>query len=542
MKFRHHDTKVAAIALVALMTPTFAARADSTQAEIRLLKERLKQLEAKVAEQAKKPKAGAHVPMTAKGESPPPVWVSFGNGLKVESFTEGKDGFYERGKDFSFAVGGRLHIDGGVNTDPSSGQSGNVIIRRARLSAEGKAYKHWLYRMEYDFTGNGIAGIRDAWMALKHPSLAIVPFTSQPLVLQVGNMKTPMGLEELTSANNMDFIERANPTDAFKASRHIGVAASTYGDDWSAKVGVFSTSVEDASLTPFAQIPGRPAAFGPSVATGGGEYVDVIGRATWAPVHTEEALIHLGGSGRYHKPNSATGSSTVGGIAGGADNRVMLLGRNLNSEANALRTNLLGTPDLSCGPINDPATAPLVAARCVSSVATYGAELAAAYGPFSFQGEYWGTHYARNGGALAVARRAASNAGANASGGTSLDFNGFYVSGMWYLTGESRAAAYSTSPLNGAAFGEIKILNPVSKGGWGAWEVAARYSQINLNDGGILGGRQEDITVGLNWYPVKGVRFMANWINVLHLSAPYDRPYLAGTHPNIFLMRAMTYW
>jgi phosphate-selective porin OprO/OprP len=515
------------------------ANAD-TSSEIRALKERLKHLEAQVAAQKKTQAAAA--PMTKKGETPPPVWVSFGNGLKVESFTEGKDGVYERGKDFSFAVGGRLHIDGGVNTEPSSGQSGNVIIRRARLSAQGKAFKHWLYRMEYDFIGTGVAGIRDAWLALKHPFFAVVPYTKEPIILMVGNMKTPMGLEELTSANFMPFIERSMASDAFTAHRHIGVAAGTYGKDWSGKVGIFSTSVEDASLIPFAQIPGRPSAFGPSQATGGGQYVDVIGRLTYTPIHTDEALIHIGGSGRYHKPNSATGSSTAGGIAGGADNRVMLIGRNLNSESNALRTNFLGTPDLSCGPINNPATAPLVAARCVSAVTSYGAELAASYGPVSFQGEYFGSHYARNGGALAVARRATSNAGANASGGTSLDFNGFYVSGMWYLTGESRAEAYKVGQLNGAAFGQIKILNPLNKGGWGAWELAARYSQINLNDGGIQGGRQEDITVGLNWYPVKGVRFMVNWTNVVHLSAPYDRPYLNGTNPNIFLMRAMTYW
>ena len=96
--------------------------------------------------------------------------------------------------------------------------------------------------------------------------------------------------------------------------------------------------------------------------------------------------------------------------------------------------------------------------------------------------------------------------------------------------------------MNGATIGEIKILDPVSKGGLGAWELAARYDQINLNDGGIQGGRQEDVTVGINWYPDKGIRFMANWINVVNLSAPYNRPYLNGIHPNIFVVRAQVNW
>jgi phosphate-selective porin OprO/OprP len=532
----------AAMALAAFVVPSASARADSTQAEIKLLKERLKQLEAKVAEQAKKPKAAAHVAMTAKGETPPPVWISFGNGLKVESFTEGKDGFYERGKDFSFALGGRIYVDGGVNTEPSTGPSGNTRLRRARLSVDGKAFKHWLYKFEYDFTGTGVAGIRDAYLVFRHPALAVLPFTKQPISLQVGNFKEPFGLDSMASANDITFIERALP-DVFNPYRHLGVAASTYGDNWSAKVGVFGGSVDEGSLTPFPDIAGRPAIFGPSVATGGQQQLDVTGRVTLAPIHTEEALIHIGGSGRFHKPFSATGTGVVGAqSATGADSRTMLLGSTQANEWNILGGTLVNTPDLSCGPITDPATGPAIAGQCVSSVVSFNAELAAAYGPFSFQGEYFGSHYSRNAGALAVASRATSGAGANSLGGTSLDFNGFYVYGAWFLTGESRAAAYNVGNLNGAVFGTPKITNPVSKGGWGMWEVAARYSQVNLDDGGIQGGRQEDVTVGLNWYPDKGVRFMANWINVVNISAPWNRPYINGTHPNIFLMRAQVNW
>ena len=94
----------------------------------------------------------------------------------------------------------------------------------------------------------------------------------------------------------------------------------------------------------------------------------------------------------------------------------------------------------------------------------------------------------------------------------------------------------------------------MSAGGWGAWELAARVSQINLNDGGFLflqplgtpsniqGGRESNFTLGLNWYPNKGIRFMANWVNVFQYSANFNRPDLNGINPNLFVLRAQVDW
>jgi phosphate-selective porin OprO/OprP len=50
----------------------------------------------------------------------PPVFVSFKNGLKVESFDH----------NFSFRIGGYLFVDGGGSTQPESGKSGNANITR----------------------------------------------------------------------------------------------------------------------------------------------------------------------------------------------------------------------------------------------------------------------------------------------------------------------------------------------------------------------------------------------------------------------------
>ena len=242
---------------------------------------------------------------------------------------------------------------------------------------------------------------------------------------------------------------------------------------------------------------------------------------------------------------------------------MLSIGSNTQMEANILRNNLLGTPDLSCGVVSVLGNAG-AAGKCTHDVVTWGAEAVAAYGPVSLQSEYFGSHYSRDPGAILEA----STVGYYAPGGSTYEASGYYVYGTWYLTGESRAAAYKVKALNPANFGQIKILNPLSQGGYGAWELALRYSELNLNNGpyqgtyftnlialapstamrnyvanaSVLGGREEDITAGLNWYPEAGFRVMANWTRVLDLSAPWNRAYLNNAHPSTVVLRAQVNW
>lgn len=60
----------------------------------------------------------------------------------------------------------------------------------------------------------------------------------------------------------------------------------------------------------------------------------------------------------------------------------------------------------------------------------------------------------------------------------------------------------------------MKPNNPfsLSGDGTGAWEIAARYSNLDLNDGTITGGELDSYTLGLNWYPTKNTKFMLNYI------------------------------
>ena len=102
---------------------------------------------------------------------------------------------------------------------------------------------------------------------------------------------------------------------------------------------------------------------------------------------------------------------------------------------------------------------------------------------------------------------------------TNPNFDGWYAQASWVLTGESkpwkpeRGAYGSPSPADEFSF---------DKFGWGAWELAARYSVLNLNFDaglpgiaapldGIRGGDQKIWTAGLNWYPNNAIRFMLDY-------------------------------
>lgn len=48
--------------------------------------------------------------------------------------------------------------------------------------------------------------------------------------------------------------------------------------------------------------------------------------------------------------------------------------------------------------------------------------------------------------------------------------------------------------------------------GYGAVELLARYSRLDLDDGSVEGGRQHDWTFGANWYLTTHFKFQANYV------------------------------
>jgi phosphate-selective porin OprO/OprP len=131
-------------------------------------------------------------------------------------------------------------------------------------------------------------------------------------------------------------------------------------------------------------------------------------------------------------------------------------------------------------------------------------ETAATYRNFFWQGEYY--HYQ-------VDRQGVADA----------NFDGGYGQVSWTLTGES----HKYNP-QAASYFRIVPAHPFSlgHGGWGAWELAARISYIDLNSnfrageklattpGAVDGGLQRGYTFGLNWYPNDLIRFLLDYNHV----------------------------
>jgi phosphate-selective porin OprO and OprP len=118
-------------------------------------------------------------------------------------------------------------------------------------------------------------------------------------------------------------------------------------------------------------------------------------------------------------------------------------------------------------------------------VTLLGLEAAWVHGPYSLQGEW-------------------SQAAVDRPGAADADLAGHYLFASWFLTGESR-------PYDDGAFGRVKPARPFGTGP-GAWEVAARWSSLDLDDAGVAGGQLDDLTLGLNWYLYSNVRWMLNYV------------------------------
>jgi phosphate-selective porin OprO/OprP len=196
--------------------------------------------------------------------------------------------------------------------------------------------------------------------------------------------------------------------------------------------------------------------------TTGDEGWGASGRLVYSPIIEDERVLHLGVRGSYREVDIATPTMQI----------------------KDKTTDFSGLSIVNTGALNDAESATL-----------FGPEMAAVWGPLYVFAEHTTTQ---------VGRTAAPD----------LEFSGWHAAAAWSLTGESRASRYSMNS------GEFKGLRPAknfdwANGGIGAWEIAARYAAIDLNDGNVMGGTEDALSIALNWYPNRSVRIMADWSRVL---------------------------
>jgi phosphate-selective porin OprO/OprP len=98
---------------------------------------------------------------------------------------------------------------------------------------------------------------------------------------------------------------------------------------------------------------------------------------------------------------------------------------------------------------------------------------------------------------------------ASGTGGSpDFDATGFYGQIGWFLTGESRPYKRGSGTFDRV----VPRASYGSEDGSGAWEVAVRYSSVDLTDGAIVGGEQDDVIVGLNWYLTPNLRICTDYV------------------------------
>ena len=115
-------------------------------------------------------------------------------------------------------------------------------------------------------------------------------------------------------------------------------------------------------------------------------------------------------------------------------------------------------------------------------------EFAIISGPFSLQGEYFHAFVDTE---------------------KTIRFFGFYLYGSYFITGEHRR--YDTLRSTFVGIEPKHDFRPFQNQ-WGAWELAARISYLDLNDSPIAGGEERNFTAGVNWYLRSNARVMINYI------------------------------
>jgi phosphate-selective porin OprO and OprP len=185
----------------------------------------------------------------------------------------------------------------------------------------------------------------------------------------------------------------------------------------------------------------------------------LLARAADLLIKTDNTVLHLGASVAwlYRVPSSGDGSHTL-----------------TLSDQPELQIDKV-TPSLSTGPI--------AAQRAVMG----GPEVGLSWDRLWLQSEWYGIRI----------ERSPSSAG-------SLFFSGWYAQAAYTLIGKPRQ--YRPSVAAWGSPSPAETFNPAT-GSWGAIEIGARFSSVDLDDQGVQGARQRVWSAVINWYPAEPLRF-----------------------------------
>lgn len=287
--------------------------------------------------------------------------------------------------------------------------------------------------------------------------------------IRIGQFRQPLSMDALTSVKELTFLERNLSFAAFLPFRQVGIEAfNTYLDEQ----GTWAISGY--------RVPTNP--FGTEVGDGG---YGLSGRVTLAPWLDQQhhRVLHTGVGYSYNRPGTGLvrfrSTPEIGVTAG----------------------------DFSANPIVVPFFVD-TGDIATDSFSLYNAELAGSWGPALMQSEvYFAT--------------------VDVTGSDRSTFSGAYAQVSYLLTGEHRP--YNTK----MGVFERPALVKGSQGRFcPAWELATRWSYLNLNDGVIQGGELNDLTCGLNCYVSKNAKLQFDYTRAFQ-----NQPGFGDTDTNVVATR-----
>lgn len=377
---------------------------------------------------------------------------------------------------------------------PSDLSSG-AVVRRAYFGVEGKAYSDFAYEFRLNAGGSnggsaGASGVPTAGEGDPLLNKAVVTYTGLPgWHFNVGVIEPAFMFEGTTSSASLMFMERPEIDN---------IAADVFGAGDSRRGIEIGWAKTDAlwagdNLTATATFSGQKTGSSANHGNGGDENTQVLGRVTERLWTNGLSNIQIGVSGA-----KVLNSGSING-AGGGSQAINLQDR---PEVRVDGTRLISTGG--------------VAAKTADMFAV---DLGGNIDNFFLGGEYAQFTLDRQCGSITAANNAVC-----ASSTAVIDhptFSGWYVEGSWIITGETKA--YSPAAINNevGGFNAPVPSRPFSFSGdsWGAFELVARYSNTDLNWhtnqaastsqlAGVLGGQEQVIALGLNWYLNRNVRIM----------------------------------
>lgn len=497
------------------------ARLEQQDREIQELRARLNGMQQGVPAT----EVSMETPAPAQGQAaaPAPQGQVVGSDMSLKGGL--KDGFFPwfetPNKDFSLHVSAWVQYDnvfwsesaglnaaksatttfngGGPASGPALGGIGHLqdgmYFRRIRPNFEGTFFETCEYRIIPAFENNqfSTAGVDEMWVGLKElPVLGAV---------RVGHVKDPMGLEgDMSSSSRcMTFMERSSYSEAIELNQNFvtGLWAGNHvmDDNVTWQAAIFRADVAGSTGYYF----------------GDGQW-GAQARSTGLAFYEDEGrhLLHFGMSGGYRNGSAVFASSGTNPFTG---------------PTVQLRARPEMRDDIPPGGGTNGNANRLVDTGILASNRQYLMGLESLYirGPLSFQAEY-GWNWVDNViGTVQGVNSTTSTFHAFGSAHNYL-FSGGYCQLAYTLTGEARGYDRKGGALSRSYFGKTGPYSPFwivrDESGnicssWGAWEIAARYSYIDLNDGAgstrIQGGIMDGVGVGLNWYLNNNLAVNFDW-------------------------------